>query len=248
MKKNINILQNSLITFLIIIFIFLYFIFLRTVYIIPNEFQGQNSLILYIGFIIVIIAVFLFFFLIVTIFSFRVIIRNKDWKDGLTLYAHDIQYAKNSFDLENNYGVELFRIEEFEKAKLHFQKSISLQPEWMYSHNNLGAVYHRQGEIEKAKEEYIKSLELGNYYFAYENLATILLKEDNKKALEFLEEGLLMFPRSINLKKFLSIAYYRNGEIQKSINLLSNLLEENPQDQYINYLLWTINRNEEIIL
>jgi len=187
------------------------------------------------------------FFLIITIFSFRVIIRNRDWKDGLTLYGHDILYSKNSFDLENNYGVELFRIGEIDKAKEHFQRSIFLQPEWMCSHNNLGAVYQRQGEIDKAKEEYTRSLELGDYYFAYENLATILLREKDEKALEFLEQGFLKFPRSLKLRRFLSIAYYRNGENQKAINLLLNIIEKNPQDSVSNYILGVIRENKEIV-
>jgi len=63
LKKNINILRNSLITAFIVIFIVLYFIFITTIYTIPNDFQGQNSLFMYFGFIVVIIGFFLFFFI-----------------------------------------------------------------------------------------------------------------------------------------------------------------------------------------
>lgn len=63
LKKNINILRNSLITTFIVIFIVLYFIFITTIYTIPNDFQGQNSFIMYFGFVVVIIGFFLFFFI-----------------------------------------------------------------------------------------------------------------------------------------------------------------------------------------
>ncbi len=63
MRKNINILRSSIITTLIFVFIVFYFSIIGIVYTIPNKYQGQNSLIMYVGFIIVIIGVFLFFFI-----------------------------------------------------------------------------------------------------------------------------------------------------------------------------------------
>ncbi len=193
--------------------------------------------------------IFSIFLLIIIIFSLRTIIRNKDWENGLTLFKNDIKYNDNAFDLENNYGVELFRIGEIEKAKTHFEKSVSLQSNWTISHSNLGAAYQRQGNLEKAKEEYYKSLEYGDYRLAYENLSTILLIEKkNKEALKVLEDAFQIYSRSDTIKKLLAIAYYRNGEIGNAINLLSVILQEHPQDQEANYLLWAVKNKKEIQL
>ncbi len=57
----------------------------------------------------------------------RTIIRLSDWRNGLTLYSHDIKLSKNSYDAENNYGVELLRAGRLDEAKLHFKKYIGLQ-------------------------------------------------------------------------------------------------------------------------
>ena len=63
MRKNINIIRYSLISTFIIVFVILYLLFLASVYLIPNGYQNQTSFIMYIGFSIVIIVFFLFFFL-----------------------------------------------------------------------------------------------------------------------------------------------------------------------------------------
>ncbi|PJE67516.1 hypothetical protein COU95_02015, partial [Candidatus Shapirobacteria bacterium CG10_big_fil_rev_8_21_14_0_10_40_9] len=99
----------------------------------------------------------------------RTIVRNSNWRSGLSLYEHDIKINKTAFDLQNNYGVELFRVGRIDEAKIHFERSISLQPKWWTSFNNLGAVYERKGDFSEAEKMYQKSIENGNYYLAYEN-------------------------------------------------------------------------------
>ncbi len=63
MRKNRNILRSSIITTFISVFIVFYFSIIGIIYTIPNKYQGQNSWIMYVGFIIVIIGIFLFFFI-----------------------------------------------------------------------------------------------------------------------------------------------------------------------------------------
>jgi len=131
----------------------------------------------------------------------RTMIRNRDWRDGLRLYSHDLEIQPNAFDLQNNLGVELFRQGEKEKALKHFEKSVELQPEWSISNNNLGAVYESLGEREKAGSYYKRSVELGDYYLAYENYALFLFKEGKyQEAENFLKEkALKKFPKNQKL-------------------------------------------------
>ncbi len=133
--------------------------------------------------------------------SARTIIRNSNWHDGLTLYSNDIKISKNSFDLENNLGVELFRNGETQKARQHFKRSIELQPKWYFAYNNLGVVYQKEGDFEKAKNLYQKTLSISDYYVAYENLAILLLKtEKPNETLAFVEKALKRLPNNQILK------------------------------------------------
>ncbi len=110
-----------------------------------------------------------------------------------------------------------------------------------------GLNYQKQENYEKAKEYYYQSLELGEYSLAYENLSSILLSErNNKEALKIAEEGFLKFPLNENLRKFLIIAYYRNGEIGKAINLTLEILEEEPQNEEAHYLYEMIMTKQDI--
>ena len=63
--------------------------------------------------------------LLILIFSIVTFIRSFDWKNGLTLYSHDAKIVKNDFNLENNLGVELYRIGKFNEASYHFQNSVN---------------------------------------------------------------------------------------------------------------------------
>jgi len=156
--------------------------------------------------------------IIIAIFSIRSFFRTMDWKNGLTLYGRDIKISKGAFDLENNYGVELFRAGDYQEAKVHFLKSTELAPYWWTNWNNLGAVYEQEKNYQKASEYYQKSIDNGQYYLAYENMAKILVLQEKvnpiagRKTDEFLRKALEMFPENNNLQE---IQMYHKSLINK---------------------------------
>ena len=140
----------------------------------------------------------------------RTMARNQDWKNGLILYGRAIKDSPPSYELENNYGVELFRTGKLDEAKGHFEKSIKLQPDWWFAYNNLGAIYQRGGDLQTAKSLYEQSLERADYYLAYENLAVVKLKLDKDEETEkFLIEALKKLPANEILNQALAIVKYR---------------------------------------
>jgi tetratricopeptide (TPR) repeat protein len=145
------------------------------------------------------------FFILLSSLITRNVVRQFDWKDGLTLYGSDVRFAQQSFDLENNYGVELMRAGRVDEAKIHFERSMQLSPYWWTPPNNLGVIYQRQGDLEKAKALYRLAISNGDYYLAYENLAAILVQEDDPEAVVVVEAGLARFPYNRNL---LEMAFY----------------------------------------
>ena len=156
--------------------------------------------------------------IIIAIFSIRSFFRTMDWKNGLTLYGRDIKTSKGAFDLENNYGVELFRAGDYQEAKVHFLKSTELAPYWWTNWNNLGAVYEQEKNYQKASEYYQKSIDNGQYYLAYENMAKILVLQEKVNPIaggktdEFLRKALEMFPENNNLQE---IQMYHKSLINK---------------------------------
>ena len=198
--------------------------------------------------------------ILVIVLAVRTITRNENWKDGLALFSHDDAIVdrmspQGSFDLENNYGVELFRAGLVEQAGEHFKKSISLQPAWASSQNNLGAVLERQGDLEGALAQYRKSITAGNYYLAYENEGGILMKlKRYGEAKTFLEDSLAIFPQNERLQFSLAVIYAADdiGNVadskQKSMLLLSQVLSQDPQNQRAIQLYLMLKNNQKFEL
>lgn len=182
----------------------------------------------------------------VALLSHRTVIRNCDWKDGITLYAHDIKLNPESFDLQNNLGVELFRKGEDKKALEHFEKSVELEPNWAISLNNLGVAYERQNDVKKARQYYQRAVENGNYYLAYENFASLLLKENGPEdAIEFLKKALLGFPNNGKLNRLLAMAYYSSGKQNLAVVYAKKAYELNP-NRINSYVYQTILEKKEL--
>lgn len=151
-----------------------------------------------INFITIIIVI-----IIIVALAGRTIIRTFNWRNGLSLYSHDIKISRDSFDLDNNLGVELFRLGKVERAKVYFERSTKIAPHWWTNWNNLGVYYQNKGNLETAKKYYRKSIDNGQYYLAYENYALVLFQEKKYDELKtFLEkEALMRFPNNVVLKK-----------------------------------------------
>jgi Tfp pilus assembly protein PilF len=175
------------------------------------------------------------------------------------LYGHDIALAplispQGSFDLENNYGVELFRAGNISSARERFKRSIALQPNWASSQNNLGAVLERDGALEGALAQYRKAAEM-DYYLAYENTVGILIKmERYGEAEKFAEGSLAKLPNNENLRFKLAYLYAADNVVndktakQKSLYLLSLILQSDPQNQQAAQLLQVLQSGQKIEL
>jgi tetratricopeptide (TPR) repeat protein len=130
----------------------------------------------------------------IILFSVRTFVRTFDWRNGLTLFSHDIKIS-DYYDMEDNLGVELYRIGDYENAKMHFERSIQMAPDWWSNYNNLGAYYQLKGDYPDAEKMYLVAAKNGNYYLAIENYASLLYKEKKYGELkDFLSQYLPYFP------------------------------------------------------
>jgi len=164
----------------------------------------------------------------ILLLSFRTVLRIGNWRDGLTLFLHDVQYVKGSFDLENNSGTELARVGRNEEAMTYFSRSIELLPDWWTNWNNLGVMYQQQGNYEEAKNAYQQAVDNGVYHLAYVNLARLLIIHyEIEEAHQFLIEAVAIFPYNYQLRSFLAIVEYELGnqiEALKQANYAYQLL------------------------
>ncbi len=176
--------------------------------------------------------IFVVVFVVFLLLACRTVLRVLNWKNGLTLFSHDIQYVKGSFDLENNTGTELARVDRNEEAMTYFLRSIELLPDWWTNWNNLGAMYQRQGKIEEARQAYQQAVNNGNYHLAYENLASLLMTHyELEEAYQFLLEAIKNFPYNYQLRLLLAIAEYELGNQIEALRQANYAYQLSPNSE-----------------
>jgi tetratricopeptide (TPR) repeat protein len=130
--------------------------------------------------------------------SVRSFYRSQDWETPYKLFFHDAQVIPDTFYLQNNVGLELFREKQYREAIPYFQKTIQLTAPGSDSEfsawKNLGAVYLELHEWKHAEEAFQKAMENSNDPLAYYGYAlTLHQKGDLVGKKIFLEK--IAFPR-----------------------------------------------------
>lgn len=138
----------------------------------------------------------------------RARVRGYNWVNGFALYEHDLKLAPDAYDIQNNYGVELYRRGRRVEALKHFKKSTELLDHWMISWNNLGAAYENIGQTDEALKAYCNSISQGVYYLAYMNYPNLLMRVGQyQQALDFIHFlGLVNLPNNRQLLQIHEIA------------------------------------------
>lgn len=160
---------------------------------------------------------------ILVIFSTRVIMRNSDWKDPLTLYTHDIEVNQSSNILEHLLGVELYKIKNLNEAQIHLMNSIKLYPT-MKGWTDLGVVYVKSGKINEAKVAFQKSFEYGDLESAYQYLSILMLATEKPEIAErfIKKDALNKFPKNYKLWLYLALVQQKLGNQQNEALVSAN--------------------------
>lgn len=97
-------------------------------------------------------------FLILIALSVRVMIRNMNWKDPLTLYTHDLKYDQASYQLVRVLGSEYFNQGKFAEAEAYYVRATLLFPS-SNTFSSLGKLYLATKRYKEAEEAYETALE-----------------------------------------------------------------------------------------
>lgn len=163
------------------------------------------------------IPVLLFVIVILGFFSVRSFIRTANWRDGLTLFSHDVKISRDNYVLEDALGSQLSTVGRYDEAKLHLEKSISLFPNGS-NWTNLSVVYNRSGQNSEAQEALKKAIGFDDFYLAYENLAGMMFIYDEPlKAKEFINGALAKYPYSARIWLALALVENKLGDHEAAL-------------------------------
>jgi tetratricopeptide (TPR) repeat protein len=154
----------------------------------------------------------------VLLFAVRTVIRNRDWKDGMTLWASVLKNAPQCARAHNNLGTEYLNRKDYRTALSHYQQAVSLRPEHAIFHNNLGRVYGVLGDLENAQAELMKATKLDPALAeAMNNLGIIYFQKKQYEAAAWL------FAKSERLKPEARVAF-NLAKAQLQLGLSDNAL------------------------
>lgn len=114
---------------------------------------------------------------IIIIFSYLTIQRNKDWKDPITFYNKILEHNPNVARVRNNLGMAYSDKGLFDEAEKQYKMAISLEDRYAETHHNLALLYLKKGMIEEGVSELKKAIAI-NDNFIYSHL--ILRQVDEK--------------------------------------------------------------------
>jgi tetratricopeptide (TPR) repeat protein len=112
-----------------------------------------------------------FYVITMIIFGVRVVDRNRDWRDGFTLWMKTVLTVPQCARAQDNLGVEYYNKGRYREAIACHETAIRFKPDYAIAYYNLGNAYNSSGLCEKAIKMYQESIRLRpDNLKAYNNL------------------------------------------------------------------------------
>ncbi len=186
------------------------------------------------------IAGYLVLAIIIILFSARTVVRNRDWKDPLTLWGKTVEIAPDCARAHNNYGAFLHKKGLNEKAVIHLNRALEIAPTYFLPHHNLALLYYNtEGWSEKVEQEIERCLEQNqNYPLAHFNRGWFYHQEGwlEKARCEY-EQTLMLRPHHVRAMVNLAAIHYQAGGLDEALELCQRAAAVNPNNYEVQHNL-----------
>ena len=199
--------------------------------------------------------------LIVMASGFKIVTRNAEWENDLTLFAGDVKKAPKSARMHFYYGLELLNVkvtasrsqeernQVLDESISHLNLSASIYPRHALTWSQLGlASFHKQ-DLESAIAHFHKSLELNPQLpLTHNNLGLVYVQQGNLvAAMRHFEIAVQLNPRFFPAHVNLGHTYIDLGERDQGIQSYLNGLKYQPNNPLIHADLATAYRDKGLI-
>ena len=179
---------------------------------------------------------------VLALYSFKTISRNKDWKNNYTLYSNDITLAPNSARIHYYLGREVVKeTAGAEKDSLkrdawynlgieELKRSTAIAPSYADAYSQMGLGYLRKGDRKKALEQYLLALKYQpNDAITMNNLAAEYFSEGRyAECIEMYNRVLTIDPRYTDAMVNLGSCYGTVRDFDNAIKWFKKAIEVNP--------------------
>jgi protein O-mannosyl-transferase len=156
--------------------------------------------------------------------------RNRDWKDGLTLWSKTVASSPDSFIAHGNLGRAYQEQGMLAEAIRQYEKAIEIYAGDYKAHYNLGVVYDRQGDLENAVQHYKKAIEIyPQYVNAHFNLGNIYHKQGFMDAAAVHYQKVLeVHPEDVEARNNLGVVFAKQEKLDQAILEWETVLDIEP--------------------
>jgi protein O-mannosyl-transferase len=179
---------------------------------------------------------------VVVLYSFKTIDRNKDWKDNYTLFSHDVKISTKSAHMHNYFGNLLSKPEQLDRtdsavvaltldtAILELNKAIEIYPKYADCYNQLGLIYYKRKKYKEAFDNYNLALQYNNTNAVFHNNIGTLFFEtgDYNSALKAMQRAVELDPHYTDALANLGSTYGTMKDYNNALIYLHKCVKEDP--------------------
>ena len=179
---------------------------------------------------------------IVGLYAFKTVDRNKDWKDNFTLYSTDVENCSKSARCQYHHGLAVMKNEAMtaetleeknyflQKAITAFEKAITIDPNYSEAHADVGLAYFRMNDFKKAERNYLKATQLNpSNATAFSNLGSLYFNTQRyQEAKSSYERALRINPNHIDALANYASTLGTLGDYKGAIRFFKKAIALNP--------------------
>ncbi len=168
--------------------------------------------------------------LVALLFSLRTADRNRDWKDGLSLWGKTVKTVPRCARAHVNLGNAYYKTGQLEESILAYQRGLEIRPQYVKGYINLGEAYVTMKKFDAAIEQHKKALVLNpNSAEGHAGLGAAYLEKGMlDEAIPELEQARVIKPYYAVARANLCAAYQIKGMFDEAITECTRALRINP--------------------
>ncbi len=167
----------------------------------------------------------------VLLYSLRTIVRNRDWRDDMTLYKATVEAtprcSRAHFNLANHYKAR----GDLEQAMYHYQRSWEIAPNYGAPLGGIGEILAMKHDFEEAEKIFRQVIQMEDrYHPAHFNLALLLDKMGRyEEAAQEYQKTIQLLPTEAGPYHNLALIMDKVGNYKEAEKFLRQAISLNPE-------------------
>lgn len=172
----------------------------------------------------------IFYLLIFIVFIYLNFFHTKSFRDPITFYESAVRSVPNSFFVQRGIANVYHRMKDYDKAEIHYRKSLDLNPGSVETLVNTGINFKRKGNLDSAEFYFLRALRINPAHSTtYNNLGNLYLQKGNFISAEYyLSKAVEINPDYFEAYNNLGVLYARLKKDSLAYQNFRKSIEINP--------------------